>query len=167
MRFAACLVTLAFLVGCAPYHERLEYADAYTLSGAKVTRVSGHHVAKLEYKSPEVLRREAEHRASQRRVASSPETIPAGGMLILTVYGITLEAADLRHWEVAVEDLDGQQIVYRRGHPDLPSVSYYSWGANWFNTLVTYLPQEMTEPFNVFVYDDLSAATSQFQITPP
>lgn len=122
----------------------------------------------LEWKSPSELEAEEARQAEVELRPAEPLPVP-GGLLIVRVYRITIDAANTEYFNVVVQDNAGGEILRYQPRSDTPEVPSRVglMGAMWRNLFVVPLMEPLPDGARIHVVDSLLSARCTWTFTPP
>lgn len=142
--------------------------------GTKIQVLENQANAEVGYKSYSSLLRELNEKSrvqmwSPSKLELEKSYLPKGGMVILRIWGTTIDSANTEWWEYIIQDVKGNLIKREKGDDGIDGIPEHTTsrrGTKWWNIDHVYIDQELFKPFKVFVIDRLSNKRSGFLINP-
>ena len=165
MRYLAIVLSLLLLISCTATYPLGYKIKAY---GSTAEFVENEANCKVEYQSHRYLMSDLDERADKQlwdeeRKMKEQEIWPTGGIIVITVLGPNIESANTKYWSYVVQTMDGKEILRQQGEPDIAEVPI---SAYWWNLDTVWINEPMTQPFKLYVIDELTNRRSGFIIYP-
>lgn len=138
--------------------------DKYEAHSGIIETVKLNEDIRIDYKSNEYLQMEHSKEDSLRRAKTTSELISfyKGGIVIVNVSDITIDAASPQYWEIIVEDMNGREIVRKQGSRGTPYYTTKDGYVKWNSAIVVGLREPIIKKFKVFVYHRIGKTQSEF-----
>ncbi|MFH1262477.1 MAG: hypothetical protein V1495_03395 [Pseudomonadota bacterium] len=164
------LFLLVLLLGCVAFgYSSSLFAES---QGGKVQAVSatsgGYSKTELEFRSYDSIASEIDTKAKlnlwdKAKTAAEKKWIPKGGLLMLSIERLSIEAANLKYFSVVAVQ-NGKTLFREDGKESIPEVPHGD--GLWWNLGGFDVPKKMTSPFTVYVVDNLHDKRYEFLVTP-
>lgn len=162
MKRAGLIFSILLLTGCVTTSVKNE-GNGYDITHEPG---KGGGVVNIEYRPPSLIVEDRKKRAQVAMTEPNLKHIPKGGMFIIKIEDITIDAANTENFLYIVKKGD-QEILRQEGEWDVPEVPSRVGSGRWWNTDIVFVKDAIEPPFDLYVVHKIREKRDKFTVSAP